>query len=279
GKQVGAPVYELFGGTGTTVPVADVIGIYGVEETLERVERAAGSGAETIKLKVGTRDVGGLGGYERDVQVIRGGHQIVEGADQPVRLVADANQGFVTPERTLRIAREIEGCLAWLEQPILAGDKAGFREVKAGCDLPLMADESVHDIHDARLLLEWGAVDYLNLKLMKTGGLVETLRIADLAERHGVPCQMGSMLENQIGCAICAHTFCCHTNILTTELCSLGMLAGWIGSGIAVGEHHLELSDTPGIGIEVEPVEIVTHLVSESDSLTYDRIRNGFGIS
>ena len=121
-------------------------------------------------------------------------------------------------------------------------------------------------------------MDYLNLKLMKTGGMVEALRMADLAEGYGVPCQMGSMLENQIGCAICAHAFCCHSNIVTTELCSLGMLGESIGSGIAVGEHHLELSDAPGIGIAVDEKEIRDHLVSEGDSMTYGRIRSGFGL-
>ncbi len=278
GKRVGRPVYELFGGSKASVPVAHVIGIYGVEETLERVERATASGAETIKLKVGTQGVGGLPGYERDIETIRQAGDIVRRTNPVTRLVADANQGFVSPEQTLAIAREIEGCLDWLEQPILAGDRAGFRKIRKGCDIPLMADESVHDNHDARLLLEWEAVDYLNLKLMKTGGMVEALRMADLAERHGVPCQMGSMLENQIGAAICAHTFCCHGNIVTTELCSLGMLGESIGSGITVGEHHLELPDAPGIGIEVDGEEIREHLVSEGDSLTYSRIRSGFGI-
>ena len=278
GKRVSKPVYELFGGSKMSIPVAHVVGIHGVEETVGRVERAIASGAETIKLKVGTPDVGGLSGFDRDIEVIRQAGELVRRAKPSIRLVADANQGFVTPERTVEIARQIEGCLDWLEQPILAGDRAGFREIRKGCGIPLMADESVHDIHDAQLLMAWGAIDYLNLKLMKTGGLVEALRIAELAEDHGVPCQMGSMLENQIGCAICAHAFCCHRNIVTTELCSLGMLREWVGSGIEVGEHHLELSDGPGIGIEVDEEEIRGHLISEGDSVTYSRIRSGFGL-
>ena len=278
GKRAGKPVYSLFGGRRMPIPVTHVIGIYGVEETLARVERAVATGAETIKLKVGTPEVGGLPGYERDIQVVRQSRALAGQRQASIRLVADANQGFITPEKTLAFVSEIEGCLDWLEQPILAGDRSGFREIREGCDIALMADESVHDIHDARLLLEWKAIDYLNLKFMKTGGMVEALRMADLAEDYGVPCQMGSMLENQIGCAICAHAFCCHGNIVTTELCSLGMLGETIGSGITVGEHHLELSDSPGIGIAVDEKEIRDHLVSEGDSMTYSRIRTGFGL-
>ena len=263
GKAAGKPVYNLFGGANAPVPVTHVIGIYPVEETLRRVDAAVRSGAGIIKLKVGAENVDNLRNHQRDIEVIKQAKDLINAAGSTARLVADANQGYLIPETAIHVARKIDGCLDWLEQPILAGDKIGFRQIKQACDVNLMADESVHDIHDARLLLEWDAVDYINLKLMKTGGLIGALRIADLAAEHGVPCQMGSMLENQIGCAMCIHTYLCHANIVTTELCSLAMLRECIGSGIEIRDHHLCLPDRPGAGIHVEDGEIEKHLVGK----------------
>ena len=278
GKHLDQPVYEIIGGVAQDVPVAEVIGIYPVGETLARVELALKRGPGVLKLKVGVPDVGGLPGHDRDVEVVKATRKILDSRGIGTRLVADANQGFATLDRTVAFARRVEGCLAWLEQPILADDRLGFRKIKRNCDIPLMADEAVHGCGDAKLLLELGGVDYLNLKLMKTGGMLEALRIAELALSHGVLCQMGSMLENQIGCAAAAHTYLCSKNIVTTELCSLGMLREHIGSGIEVLDGRIRLSAGPGLGIEVDEGEIADHLIGPDDSLTYRNTKRNFGL-
>jgi len=270
GKHVGKPVYSLFGGTNHSVPVACVIGVHPLDDTLEQVALALESGAHTIKLKVGIRGAGNLRNYQRDIEVIRCARGLIASARSSARLVADANQGYVTPEQAIEVAREVEGCLDWLEQPILSGDKEGFCKIRNACDVKLMADESLHHWHDAQDLLRLGAVDYLNVKLMKSGGMLAALRIADLASEYGVPCQMGSMLENQIGCALSAHAYLCHGNIVTSELCSLGMLEQWVGSGVEAGQNALTLSDSPGVGVAVDDGDLLRHATSGEAPRTHE---------
>jgi L-alanine-DL-glutamate epimerase-like enolase superfamily enzyme len=276
GRHLGQPVCALFGGMNERVPVADVIGIGPVEETLGRVEAAARRGPPVIKLKVGVAGVDGLEGFGRDVEVVRQAARMLSASGGDTRLSADANQGFVTAERSVAFARQVEGCLAWLEQPALADDRSAFRRIREQIDTKLMADESVHTRWDARLLLELGGVDYLNLKLMKTGGMIEALRIADLAAEQGVACQMGSMLESQVGCAACAHAYLAHPNIVTTELCALGMLRESVGSGLQVEAGGLRLPDAPGLGVRVSPEEIARFRIAPADVLTYRRALDGF---
>ena len=276
GQHLGQPVFSLLGGEHGPVPVADVIGLHPVDETLERVGAAIRRGAGVIKLKVGVPGIGGLAGHQRDVVVVRQARRILDASPGHTRLVADANQGFVTVDQSVAFARQVEGCLAWLEQPALADNRLAFGEIRKRTDVKLMADESVHGYWDAELLLELGGVDFLNLKLMKTGGALEALRVADMAADRGVPCQMGSMLENQIGCAACAYAYLAHPNILTTELCSLGMLRETIGSGLILEDGHLTVPEKPGAGVSVDDDEVARHLVRSSESTLYHRAQSGF---
>jgi len=274
GKYVQSPVYALFGGVNTKIPNNHAISIYPVDETLAKVEKELRKGVRVLKLKVGMKQVGTLDNYERDIQVIKAAREMVNRLDPAVTLVADANQGYLTPDRAISVIRRIEGCLDWLEQPILADDKLGFREIKKTCDIKLMADESVHNYYDAKLLLTTGGIDFINLKLMKTGGLVQAIRIAGLAEQYGVKCQMGSMLENQIGAAFCAHAFLSHKNIVTAELGAFGWLQECLGSGVGLMRNYITVTDTPGVGITVNPADIGKYLISEDDSLTYRQMKN-----
>jgi L-alanine-DL-glutamate epimerase-like enolase superfamily enzyme len=278
GKHVGKPIYKLFNGKNQNIEFNKSISVYSVEETLRRIQKELKQGVKVIKLKIGIENAGGLAQFERDIQVIKHARKLIDEKYPSCRLVADANQGFVTPENTIRFIKQVDGCLDWLEQPILADDKLGFKKIKEACNVKLMADESVHNYHDAKLMIELGAVDYINLKIMKTGGIFEARRIADLAEKHGVPCQMGSMIENQIGTAICAHTFLSHENIKTAELSSYSRLREHIGSGIKLGNNYIRIPDLPGNGIEVNDQDIFKHIIGDEDSLTLKSIKNQFGI-
>lgn len=276
GKRAGVPVYSLFGGANRPIAFNNVISIFGVEETLQRVDAMLRSGARTIKLKVGARKVGGLDGFQRDIDVVKEARALVDRVDSTVKLVADANQGYGTAEQAIRVLRRIDGMLDWLEQPCLASDKLAFRRIKDACGIKLMADEAVHGFHDAEVLLKDGGIDFINLKLMKTGGLLEALRIADLAVLHGVPCQIGSMLESEIGTAMGCHTFLCHDNIRTAELGAFRRLRESLGSGLQVEGHTITVSGRPGFGIAVDDERVRGHLITERDSATYALARRGF---
>ena len=127
---------------------------------MARKARAASS-FPILKIKVGTG---------RDLEVVRAVHDAVPTA----RLVVDAN-GAWTPHQAVRTIRDLAPFdLAFVEQPVAAGDLDGLRYVRERVDVPLIADESCATAEDVPRLV--GCVDGVNVKLMKCGGLRGALR-------------------------------------------------------------------------------------------------------
>ena len=263
GQYLGKPVYSLFGGTYKTLEVPQTIGICPVEKAVDRAVQAVKEGARRIKLKVGLPNAAGLTNYARDVITVKEVRAALDRIKPEVPIVADANQGYVTPQKAIEIGKQFEGLIEWLEHPVLAYDKLGLAEVRKGLDIPIMADEAVHNLHDARLLLELDAVDYINIKLMKSSGIVGARRIADLAEKHGVPCQIGSMVESTVATAMGFHTFLSHDNIRTGELGGMQLLKRNYGEGICFDHYKLLLSEQPGLGVTVRDEELEGMRASE----------------
>ncbi len=260
GKFVEKPLYELFGGLNEKVESNGVIGIYPIEETLNRVEEMALKGVKVIKLKGGIRSEGD-DPFIRDIAVVRNSREIINRINPSIKLALDANQGYHCASDAVKVIKRMEGFLDWIEQPIIADDKLGFKTIKNICNVKLMADESVHNYNDAKLLLELKAVDLINVKLMKTGGIFEALRIAELAEKYGVPCQIGSMLESQLGISMGIHAFLSHRNFVSAELSSFSRLQKSLGDGVEKDEILISVTDTPGCGVVVREDEIHNYLV------------------
>lgn len=202
-------LHDLLGITPCPVPASTTCGIRPVDETLAWVEDKLREKPFAIRLKLGSQAelVGRHSSMERDVEVVRRAAEMIRASGQKTLLVADANEGFVSAPRALIFCRQVEGCLNWLEQPTLGEDVLAFRAIRQQADVPLMADESLHGYGHARLLIELGGVDYFNIKLMKTGGLLAALRIIDLAAEHGIRCQVGSMVESSLGCLMGCYTY------------------------------------------------------------------------
>src|SRR3546814_15404144 len=91
--------------------------------------------------------------------------------------------------------------LELIEQPVKANDLAGMRYVTERVHTPVMADESVFGPMEVIELIRLRAADIINIKLMKTGGISNAVRIADICGMHGIECMIGCMLESSIGVA------------------------------------------------------------------------------
>ncbi|MEK6896739.1 MAG: enolase C-terminal domain-like protein [Nanoarchaeota archaeon] len=269
GKYVKKPIYEFFNGKKRPILVNRVISIFPVQQTLERVRDEIKRSSKTIKLKIGIKDFDSMNNFERDVKVVREAKKLIDATDSGIKLVADANQGFVDEEQAIAFCKRVEGCLDWLEQPILAENKRGFKKIKESCSIKLMADESVHSFYDAKLLIDAKAVDYINLKIMKCGGLFEVLRIAEYAAENNVPCQIGSMLDGLIGCAFSAQTHLSHANIFSAEIATFSRLTEKLGKGIELAGNEIKLSNKPGLGVEIDDKDIESYRIMHEDSLTY----------
>ena len=81
-----------------------------------------------------------------------------------------------------------------------------------------MADESLFDATDAIRLVREEAVDYFNIKLSKSGGIFEALKINAIAEAAGIPCMIGCMSESRLALTANAHFAAARQNVRFCDL-------------------------------------------------------------
>lgn len=114
------------------------------------------------------------------------------GKDVSIRL--DANGAF-TAEEALKLIKNLKKYnIASLEQPTPKADFKGMAEVTSSSNIPIMADESLVAINDAKQLIEFKACDSFNIRIAKCGGLYNTLKIIKLAKKNQINLQLGCLV-------------------------------------------------------------------------------------
>lgn len=224
--------------TSITIPlVAD-------EELVPLVQRRLAEGFSSFKVKAGREIREDLARLER-----------VRDAIGARELRVDANQGW-SLGATMRALPELAGLdVAMLEQPLgredLVGHSALRRASARVSGPPIMLDESVFTAQDAQGALAAGAADWINIKLQKSGGLTEALRIADLAAEQDVPCMVGCMLESRIGVLHGAHFAAAHANVRKADLDGALLLRDDpVQGGGRYEAGRILLGSEAGIGVE-----------------------------
>lgn len=205
-KTKGQPLYQLLGGAKQSFETDITISVNPVEEMVRDSLEAVARGFTTLKIKVGKEGTA-------DVQRIAA---IREAVGPNVKLRVDANQGW-TAAQSVAIIKTMEDkglSIELVEQPVPALDIAGLKYVTGQVDTPILADEAVFSPTDAANLIAIRAADYINIKLMKTGGIWNALKICALAKQHGVQCMIGCMLESQVSVAAAAH-LCASQEVIT----------------------------------------------------------------
>lgn len=224
-----------------------------VNETEEMVRDsllAVEKGFHVLKVKVGK-------GGAKDVERIR---EIRNAVGKDIVIRVDANQGWTREEAVSTItAMEDAGLgIELVEQPVSYHDFKGMQYVTAQVETPILADESVFSYEDAVRLMEEKGADLINIKLMKTGGIWQALKICDVAEIYGVECMIGCMLEAKISVNAAVHLACAKQIITRVDLdgpvlCSEDPILG----GAVFNEKDITVSDEPGLGIKgIEPGKI-----------------------
>lgn len=240
-KQLGVPLYELLGGDADYAVTDWTIGIGTLDSMRQQAQHIAHSGFTAVKIKVGGNSLA------TDLEHV----QAIAAAVGPnVHLRLDANQGWTVrqAQRALTAIAALNLPVDFVEQPVLASDRAGLAAVTAASPLPIMADEAVFSPADAQDLLRMHACDYLNIKLMKTGGLAGAERINALAELNGVQCMVGCMIESRIGITAAVAFAAAHRNVVFADLDAAFMLKEPETGGFIQKRNELHCLHTPGLG-------------------------------
>jgi len=243
GQLYNAPIYKLLGGRRKSITTDITISVNDPEEMARDSIEAVKRGYDTLKVKVGKDS-------KKDIERLDAIRKAI-GSDINIRI--DANQGW-KPKEAVQILRSMEDKglnIEFVEQPVTAHDLDGLKYVKDNITIPVLADESLFSPVDALKILEMGAADLINIKLMKTGGIYNALKICSIAELYGVECMIGCMLEAKISVNAAVH-LACGKGIITKidldgpVLCSEDPIIG----GSIFEEKQITVSEEPGFGIK-----------------------------
>ncbi|MGM9956630.1 MAG: dipeptide epimerase [Peribacillus sp.] len=241
-KRWQLPLYQYLGGKSNELKNDMTISIDTPDEMAKAALSLIEGGFSTMKIKLG-KD------WKSDVERVS---RIREAVGDQVIIRVDANQGWTT-KQAISIIREIDERklnVDLVEQPVQAHDIDGLKEIKRSVNVPIMADESLFSPRDAMRLLSERAVDLLNIKLMKTGGIRRALQIADMAEVAGVECMIGSMMESTISVAAAAHLATAHPNITKIDLDAPLWIKDEPFEGLQFKKDQLFITDKPGLGVK-----------------------------
>lgn len=171
--------------TDITIPFADEI------ETLRPwIERAAGKGFDTYKIKVS-------GDVKQDAAFIRSVSNILSESEKPYTIRLDGNQGF-TCDSSLRLLDRIKVDIELFEQPLKYDDYKGMNELYKQTPVPIIADETVFSVKDTHRVIEENLAHGINIKIAKSG-ITQSRQIIKLAKKANLKLMIGCMTETMVG--------------------------------------------------------------------------------
>jgi L-alanine-DL-glutamate epimerase-like enolase superfamily enzyme len=203
-RHIGMSLFTFFGGAEPEL-VTDITLTTGTaEHTEQQAHAAAARGFRTLKLKVGGAPL------RHDIERMQRAAQAAPDAS----FVLDANASM-TSEEAIRMVRALSAPLRerllLFEQPTAADDLVGLRKMREAGIL-VAADESARSLADLEKIIDMGAADVLNVKIMKTG-LVTALDMAIGARVAGLGLMIGGMVESRLA--------------MTTSACLAGGIGGF----------------------------------------------------
>jgi L-alanine-DL-glutamate epimerase-like enolase superfamily enzyme len=216
-KTLGISVESFLGSGQSSVETDFTVGIMPIEQMIATATEKKQQGFTSLKIKVGSHNI------DQDVAMVA---KIQAAVGQEVSLRLDANQGW-NVKQTLQAVEQLMAAhcqIDFIEQPVNASDINGMVELTRQSLIPIMADESVHSAEDALKMIQAHACDYINIKLMKCGGLSEAEKINTICEAAGVKCMVGCMIESEISIAAAVAFVATHKNVQFADLDSIYML-------------------------------------------------------
>ena len=242
-QRATVPLYRYLGASANRSLQTDyTVSLGPAEQMAAAARRIVARGFPVIKIKLGA-------GAQEDIKRVAAISHAV-GPDIPLRL--DANQGWSFAEAAVALRGLAGFNVQHCEEPINRYDWTLLPALRRQSPLPLMADESCWNEEDARRLTDADAVDRINIKLSKSGGLYTAGRIV---EATTLPLQVGGFLESRLGFTAAAHFALTSERIRYYDFDTPLMLSeDPVEGGIEYGPGgSVRIPDTPGLGARLRP--------------------------
>jgi L-alanine-DL-glutamate epimerase-like enolase superfamily enzyme len=233
GKLAGEPVWRFLGLGRLGPPTSWTIGLGTPDEMAAKAAQANGSGRfNRLKLKLG-------GGDGRDVDRVAAVREVTD-----VPLQVDVNEYWTLDEALDALPRLAELGVEYCEQPLPAGDADGVK-LKKEAAIPVYVDEDCHTLADIAACAP--IAHGVNIKLAKSGGIGEGVRMAHAARARGLGVMLGCMIESGLGIAAGAAmaSLCDHVDLDGNLL-----LAHDPWPGVELVDGVQTPSDEPGLGVQ-----------------------------
>lgn len=242
-KKMDMPLYKFLGGVNKTVYSDTTLGIDEPEAMAEKAVEWVQKGWSNLKVKLGQS-------VDLDLERMI---LIRKAVGDKIGLRIDANQGWSVKD-SIRIINELEKLnVELIEQPIVYWDYDGLKEIKSMVNLPVVADESCHSPIDAAKLAKTKAVNGINIKLMKCGGIFKAQKINAIAEANNIFCMLGCMGESKIANSAAMHFGIANKNVKIFDLdITFYTESSWIKDGFTNEGNVCHMTDKPGLGVTVE---------------------------
>lgn len=214
------------------------------------------AGITHLKVKVG------LGG-EQDVARVR---ETRETFGDSLGLAVDANMAWSLDEAAAMVERLAPYRVAWYEEPLARGALADYRELRRRTGARVMLDESLCSEGDARAAIAAGACDLFNIRLSKCGGFLASLRLAALADQHGLSSQLGIQIGEMAVLTAAARQFAgAVARLVAYEGTGVDRrFAEQITRELVMIDRRDWMADDlpgPGLGVTIDPSVLEAHTV------------------
>lgn len=243
-KYLGIPLYKLLGGriSGKVAKPSSLIPLLPPEEAALVAEDYVKNGVTVLKMKVGDEP-------SLDVERVR---RIRELVGDKLILNLDVGESWGTAKKALKIIKSLERYwVDFIEQPVLAHDIDGLKEVTRNTDITIVADESVRPEFIMKIVYE-KAADMIALKPLNHG-IITSRKYALIANEGGLECNIGTYVaQTGILDAVGLHLYFSTPNITVSEVGrSLLLLENNPAIGIKIENGVLEVFNEPGLGVKV----------------------------
>lgn len=196
GKRVGLPLYQVFGlDISKSAETSVTVGINTPDAAAEHArEWIARTGSRHLKIKLGSPD-----GIAADMDMYMA---VLDAVAPDVVMRVDANCGWTEADARIMIPWLAERRVEYVEQPLACGDEESLAALRPA-PVPIFLDESIHSATDVPKFAH--LVDGVNVKLMKSGGISEAIRIVHTARAFGLQTMLGCMSESSLSIAAGVH--------------------------------------------------------------------------